>query len=293
MAHMTRPMVDDTPTPTRRWTRSSGRGLAVADTPWQAIVWNDPVNLMSYVTYVLQKLFGYPEPKATALMLDVHHKGKATVSSGDKEKIEADVAKLHARRACGRRCRQLVTVNGWKRAGRGRRAAGRVAGAGRRPRCCADLVGQVRQMLGGRGPRTPRPTSWPRSPASAPARPPARGPGAGPAAARLHRRGHRRCPRRPARAARAGADRGQGRGRGGGAATLPRGGGQVRADAEQADAWLAALNDVRLALGTALDVSEDMPDELPPDDPRAAHLGVYHWLTYVQDGLVQTRMALL
>jgi ATP-dependent Clp protease adaptor protein ClpS len=66
------------------------------DVPWQAIVWNDPVNLMSYVTYVLQKLFGYPEEKATALMLDVHHKGKAAVSSGDKEKIEVDVAKLHA-----------------------------------------------------------------------------------------------------------------------------------------------------------------------------------------------------
>ncbi|WP_281690692.1 ATP-dependent Clp protease adapter ClpS [Pseudonocardia thermophila] len=66
------------------------------DLPWQAIVWNDPVNLMSYVTYVLQKIFGYPEPKATALMLDVHHKGKAAVASGDKDKIEADVAKLHA-----------------------------------------------------------------------------------------------------------------------------------------------------------------------------------------------------
>jgi ATP-dependent Clp protease adaptor protein ClpS len=65
-------------------------------TPWQAVVWNDPVNLMSYVTYVLQKIFGYPEPKATALMLDVHHKGKAAVSSGDKDKIEGDVAKLHA-----------------------------------------------------------------------------------------------------------------------------------------------------------------------------------------------------
>jgi Domain of unknown function (DUF2017) len=74
--------------------------------------------------------------------------------------------------------------------------------------------------------------------------------------------------------------------------TLPGIGGRVELDAGQADAWLAALNDVRLALGTALDVSEDMPDELPPDDPRAEHLGVYHWLTYVQDGLVQSRMAL-
>ncbi len=69
---------------------------ATPDLPWQAVVWNDPVNLMSYVTYVLQKIFGYPEPQATALMLDVHHKGKAAVSAGDKDKVEADVAKLHA-----------------------------------------------------------------------------------------------------------------------------------------------------------------------------------------------------
>src|SRR5919112_2369877 len=72
--------------------------------------------------------------------------------------------------------------------------------------------------------------------------------------------------------------------------TLPPAGGRVELTPEQADAWLAALNDVRLALGTALDVSEDMPEDLPLDDPRSAHLGVYHWLTYVQDSLVQTRM---
>jgi Domain of unknown function (DUF2017) len=75
--------------------------------------------------------------------------------------------------------------------------------------------------------------------------------------------------------------------------TLPPAGGRVELTAPQADAWLAALNDVRLALGIALDVSEDMPDELPPDDPRAGHLGVYHWLTYLQDRLVQSRSALL
>ncbi len=75
--------------------------------------------------------------------------------------------------------------------------------------------------------------------------------------------------------------------------TLPPAGGRVELSPAQADAWLAALNDVRLALGTALDVSEDMPEELPDDDPRAAHLGVYHWLTFVQDGLAQARMALL
>ena len=66
------------------------------DKPWLVIVWNDPVNLMSYVTYVLQKLFNYPLQKATKLMLDVHHKGKAVVSSGSREKAELDCYRLHA-----------------------------------------------------------------------------------------------------------------------------------------------------------------------------------------------------
>jgi Domain of unknown function (DUF2017) len=69
--------------------------------------------------------------------------------------------------------------------------------------------------------------------------------------------------------------------------TCPAQGGRVRLSDEQAHAWLAALNDVRLALGTVLEVTEDMPDELPPDDPRAPHLGVYHWLTWVQETLLQ------
>ncbi|MCY7343859.1 MAG: DUF2017 domain-containing protein [Pseudonocardia sp.] len=72
--------------------------------------------------------------------------------------------------------------------------------------------------------------------------------------------------------------------------TLPESGGRIELSPDQADAWLTTLNDVRLALGTALDVSEDMPEELPADDPRASHLGVYHWLTFVQDALVQSRM---
>ncbi len=70
--------------------------LGVEDRPWLTIVWNDPVNLMSYVTYVFQTLFGYSRDKATKLMLDVHHKGRAVVTSGSKDKVEADVAKLHA-----------------------------------------------------------------------------------------------------------------------------------------------------------------------------------------------------
>jgi ATP-dependent Clp protease adaptor protein ClpS len=64
--------------------------------PWLVIVWNDPINLMSYVTWVLQKLFGYSLEKATKLMLDVHHKGKAVVSSGSREKAELDCFRLHS-----------------------------------------------------------------------------------------------------------------------------------------------------------------------------------------------------
>jgi ATP-dependent Clp protease adaptor protein ClpS len=66
------------------------------DRPWLVIVWNDPVNLMSYVTYVLQKLFNYPRPKATKLMLQVHNEGRAVVSSGGREKAELDCFRLHA-----------------------------------------------------------------------------------------------------------------------------------------------------------------------------------------------------
>lgn len=65
------------------------------DTPWIVLVWNDPINLMSYVTFVFQKLFGYSLEKATRLMMDVHHKGRAVVSSGPKEKAENDVFRLH------------------------------------------------------------------------------------------------------------------------------------------------------------------------------------------------------
>ncbi|MCT2588010.1 DUF2017 domain-containing protein [Actinophytocola gossypii] len=68
--------------------------------------------------------------------------------------------------------------------------------------------------------------------------------------------------------------------------TCPANGGSVKLSLEQADAWLSAVNDVRLALGTTLDVSEDMPDELPEDDPRSPHLGVYQWLTWMQEHLV-------
>jgi ATP-dependent Clp protease adaptor protein ClpS len=66
------------------------------DVPWIVLVWNDPVNTFNYVTFVFQKLFGYSREKATRLMLQVHHEGKAVVASGTREKCEIDVARLHA-----------------------------------------------------------------------------------------------------------------------------------------------------------------------------------------------------
>ena len=69
--------------------------VPTSDVPWIVLVWNDPINLMSYVTFVFQKLFGYSRDKATALMLDVHEKGRAVVSNGTREKCELDVFRLH------------------------------------------------------------------------------------------------------------------------------------------------------------------------------------------------------
>lgn len=63
--------------------------------PWQVVVWNDPVNLMSYVVWVFRKLFGHPESEATRLMLQVHHEGRAIVASGPLEKAELDCHRLH------------------------------------------------------------------------------------------------------------------------------------------------------------------------------------------------------
>ena len=65
------------------------------DRPWITIVWDDPVNLMTYVTYVLMELFGFTQGKAHELMMMVHTQGRATVSTGSREEMELDVARLH------------------------------------------------------------------------------------------------------------------------------------------------------------------------------------------------------
>lgn len=79
-----------------RTERPQSNEVVEPERPWVTIVWNDPVNLMSYVTYVFQKLFGYSKEKATKLMLDVHNKGRAAVSTGSREQMEHDVSRLHA-----------------------------------------------------------------------------------------------------------------------------------------------------------------------------------------------------
>ncbi|WP_372466010.1 ATP-dependent Clp protease adapter ClpS [Nocardia spumae] len=70
--------------------------LEAEDRPWVTVVWDDPVNLMHYVTYIFQKLFGYSKAKATELMMQVHNEGKAVVSSGSRDRMEHDVQRLHA-----------------------------------------------------------------------------------------------------------------------------------------------------------------------------------------------------
>ena len=69
--------------------------ITVLTTPWVTIVWNDPVNLMSYVSYVFQQHFGYSKRKAEKLMMEVHEDGKSVVSSGTREAMERDVQAMH------------------------------------------------------------------------------------------------------------------------------------------------------------------------------------------------------
>jgi len=75
--------------------RPESEDLTVLDRPWVTIVWNDPVNLMSYVTFVFQNYFGYPRKKAEKLMLEVHQDGRSVVSTGMREEMERDVQAMH------------------------------------------------------------------------------------------------------------------------------------------------------------------------------------------------------
>lgn len=88
-------MIDVVPTAPAELDQPSTDSTTDPDRPWVVIVWNDPINLMSYVTFVLQKVFGYSRDKAETLMWDVHTKGRAVVSNGAREKAEMDVFRLH------------------------------------------------------------------------------------------------------------------------------------------------------------------------------------------------------
>ena len=240
--------------------------------PWLVVVWNDPVNLMSYVTYVFQKLFGFSLGRATSLMLDVHHKGRAVVTQ----------------RAAGT-------------GGAGRRRGSTATGSGRRSSRRAGEPAQPAAAPQGRQRRLRAP----------PARPRAR------AARRVCRSSSRRCsvtrtaaggeapaalkrllppPTRRDEAAEAGYVR------------------LVRADLllhhraalallgetahasrlseEQLEGWLTALNDLRLVLGTSLEVTEDQ-QELPVDDPRYPQWVCYGYLSYLQNEVVEALTGVL
>ena len=80
--------VEVDPTPT-------SEAVVLPQTPWVTIVWNDPVNLMSYVTYVFRTYFGYEKKKAEKLMMEVHEEGRSVVSSGSREEMERDVQAMH------------------------------------------------------------------------------------------------------------------------------------------------------------------------------------------------------
>jgi len=86
----------DTQESTQTGTVTSTDALTAPNIPWNLVIWNDPVNLMSYVSYVFQSYFGYSEAKANKLMLEVHRQGKSAVASGTREKAEQDTVAMHS-----------------------------------------------------------------------------------------------------------------------------------------------------------------------------------------------------
>ncbi|QHK19519.1 ATP-dependent Clp protease adapter ClpS [Pseudarthrobacter psychrotolerans] len=85
----------DTQEGTRTGTEAFTDSLTAPDIPWNLVIWNDPVNLMSYVSYVFQSYFGYSESKANKLMMEVHKKGRSIVAHGSKEQVERHAVAMH------------------------------------------------------------------------------------------------------------------------------------------------------------------------------------------------------
>ena len=222
-----RPEVDETP---------------VEDRPWVVIVWNDPINLMSYVTFVLQKLFGYDLEKATALMLDVHQKGKAVVASGHPRAVRAARVPPPRARALGdARARRVEPMAGNPRSSPGPGRASSCTSAderdGRRPaaRRAARDADRARRRRA-------------RSPGCSRSSTPTTRAGGGVPAADARRADHQPL---------AGIDTVVG--------VLERPGRKVPLDDAEMLAFVQAVNSVRLVLGTILEVTED-DDADPPHE---------------------------
>lgn len=102
--HLCAPAVDEsacnnigvTATPTETLPSVDWESETQTDRPWSTTVWDDPINLMSYVTYVFIEYFKYSREKASQLMSLVHNEGRAVVSSGTREEMERDVAAMHS-----------------------------------------------------------------------------------------------------------------------------------------------------------------------------------------------------
>jgi ATP-dependent Clp protease adaptor protein ClpS len=192
------------------------------DLPWVTVVWNDPINLMTYVTHVFMKVFGYSEQKAQKLMLDVHEKGRAIVSSGPRERMEVHEVEAELLR---------------------------------------QLIGDLENLI-------------------------AEDDDLDPVIKRLYPDGYSDDPEasaefrdlvesglRTERLSRTQACLGE----------IPDTGGNMELDEDASDRWLRVLNDVRIAVGTRIGVSEDA--ELDPQNGAAQ---VYQWLTEVQALLVDS-----
>ena len=121
------------------------------DVPWVVIVWNDPINLMSYVTFVFQKLFGYSLEKATKLMLDVHQRGKAVVSSGPRDKARGRRVPPAPVRPVGHDAKGRLMIGAGRRIRRTRSGEFALRFPDAERRMLRALPGQLRELLGGIG----------------------------------------------------------------------------------------------------------------------------------------------
>ena len=238
------------------------------DRPWIVLVWNDPINLMSYVTFVFQKLFGYSLEKATALMLDVHEKGRAVVSNGTREKAELDVFRLHEHGLWATMQQEDAPVVAFGFGGgpvrRERDGSFTVHLSEPEQLLLKSLLAQLRTLLklegGGEitedsGVRRLFPTAYP---------------GRDDLEAEYQGMVHDDLLGQRLAAIDQVEE----------TIVLPS------VDEEQLGTWLRTFNDLRLVLGTRLDVSEDDTGPIDPDDPDAAAQAAYEYLGWLLESTV-------